>query len=438
MSSRVHAIYLAVIVVLTLIVVYAIARAVRAQKVMTDVERRFGLGAGARASFPRPEELRPFAADKLLRPRTYDEYAREVDALVARAQALGEFGPASRLAAACGAAVAGGKRLRAVILLEVARAAALGRQRRASRQAAGGSPGSRGQDEPALVPVDAAEAALFIEYIHAASLVVDDLPEFDNDATRRGKPAIHVAAGPAVAQMAAMALIAAAFQNICRQIDWLRDHCPEVRSPDRIGTQLCNEVSRALGALGAAGGQYMDVSGPDDLRREYGDDAVADLVARKTATFFEIAVVAGWLTAGGDPGQLGAVRAAGRQVGTAFQIADDLGDMARDAARRAAGKPGWNFANEYGEAAARQELDRNLRGARYLLVQCGLWTPLWENELFPLVHRMAEPEPPDAGGAVPREAPGEAPGGALIPGAPVWADATHEDAPRTGRQHAAP
>ena len=389
-----HVIYLAVIVVLIIVLVFVSAKLVRAHRVMTRLEERFGLKETVRSSLPRPEPLRKAKAGDLLRPRTFDQYRREVDGLLARAQALEEFGKPTALSAACAKALVGGKRLRPVILLEVARATALRRQKADAAEGASD-----------LGPIDAGEAALFIEYLHAASLVVDDLPEFDNDTVRRGRPSLHSDVGPAVAQMAALSLIAAAFQNICRQIDWIRDNCPEMKNVDRIGTRLCDEVSRAIGVLGAAGGQYMDISSQETLTREHGADALTKLATQKTASFFEIAVVAGWLAAGGDADQTGVMRDIGLHVGRAFQIADDIGDMDADAARIEQGKPGWNYANEYGRDIAAREMERNLKGARLLLVQMSLWTPLWD-EVYAQIRDMAAVAP--AAGAPVASAPAAA------------------------------
>lgn len=372
-----HAIYLAVIAVLLIVVVCASAKAVRAHRIMTDVEERFGLNESTPASLPRKEALRRYSGAGILRPRTFAQYAEEVNTLLRRAQTLEEFGKGTALSGACQKALTGGKRLRAIILLEVARATSVNRQK-SHRSGVGEKP----------MPVDAGEVALFIEYIHAASLVIDDLPEFDNDGVRRGRPSLHAEVGPATAQMAALSLVSAAFQNVCRQVDWLRDNCPEMKNVDRIGTRICSDISRALGAMGAAGGQYMDMLSPDDLRREYGQDAVVDLVGRKTATFFEIAVITGWLTAGGASEQIGVMREIGKQLGTAFQIADDIGDQEQDAARD---KPGWNFADVYGREVAEREVERNLKGARLFLIQCSLWTPLWDEVYAQIRKKMGDP-----------------------------------------------
>jgi geranylgeranyl diphosphate synthase type II len=373
-GHRVHTIYLAVIAILLVVIVYVGARAIQAHRTIREVEERFGLRDGIRSSVPRAEPLRAAAPGELLKERTYDEYREEVDGLIERALALGEFGEGGQLSEACAYALRGGKRLRPIIILEICRAATA----EAERRNAGKGP-----------LVDPADAALFIEYLHAASLVIDDLPAFDDDDVRRGAKTVHAATSPAVAQMTALALVSAAFQDICRQIDWVRDNCPEFKNVDRIGTRLCHDASRALGAMGAAGGQFMDsaLTGPE-LFRDHGPGAIMKIVQLKTATFYEIAFLTGWLVAGAPAEDADDVQRAGRHFGTAFQIADDIGDMAQDAARRAAGKPGWNFANHYGEEEARRVAAQNLSACRLILEEKQLHTPLWR-EIYEKVWGMA-------------------------------------------------
>lgn len=362
-----HAVYLAIIAILILIIVYAIARAVRAARIMREVSERFGLREIFRASIPRSAPLRRVTIRELLKPRSYDEYLREVDALISRAVSLGEFGKRTKLSEACEHALKGGKRLRPIILMEIARAVSVRRMGNSLKY----------NDQEAVMPVDPADAALFVEYMHSASLIIDDMPEFDNDVERRGKPTVHAMTSPAVAQMAAISLISSAFQNICRQIDWIRDNCPEFKDVDNIGTKLCNDISRAIGVFGAAGGQYMDVSPADQLFTEYGPGAVMEIMYKKTATFFEIAAVTGWLIAGGESDSLEDVRSVGKHLGIAFQIADDIGDMDRDAERQKKGKPGFNVAHEIGRDEAMREMERNLRAARLNLERLRLWSELW-------------------------------------------------------------
>jgi geranylgeranyl diphosphate synthase type II len=356
-----------VIAILIIVIVYAVARVARAMRMAKELVDRFGIREIFRVSTPRSAPLRRVTVRELLKPKTYDEYLREVEALITRAVSLGEFGPRTKLSEACEHALKGGKRLRPIILMEIARAVSLRRM----------SDSLKSSEREPVTPVDPADAALFIEYMHSASLIVDDLPAFDNDVERRGRPTVHAMSSPAVAQMAAISLISSAFQNICRQIDWIRDNCPDFKNVDRIGTKLCNDISRAIGVFGAAGGQYMDVSTADQLFAEYGPEAVMDLMYKKTATFFEISAVTGWLIAGGGLQSLEDIRSAGKHLGIAFQIADDIGDMESDAERRKAGKPGFNIAHEIWRDEAVREMERNLRAARLNLERLQLWSELW-------------------------------------------------------------
>lgn len=398
-SKGAHVAYLALICVLVLLLVVLGGRAMRAHRVLKEVEARFGLGDGGRAVAPRPSELRSLSRKELLRERTFEEYRREVDALLERAAQLGEFGDESSLAAACGLAVRGGKRLRPIVLLEIARALGAAQAEAAAAQRL-----------PPPIVVDPADGALFLEYLHTSSLVVDDLPAFDDDAERRGEPSLHASTSPAVAQMAAVSLLGAAFQNICRQVDWIRDHCPGFKNVDRLGTKLCGEVSRALGAAGAAGGQYLDACVPPErLLAERGPGVVEEIMRLKTGVFFEVAFVGGWLFGGGGAAQVPDLREAGRQFGLAFQAADDLGDMAQDRERVQAGKPGWNFANFFGASAAEKQVARSLHACRRDLERYSLYTPLWR-EIFQKVWQMAG-EAGDPPAHRPSEPP--APGGRL-------------------------
>lgn len=338
---------------------------------MTDIEIRYGIHESVIAAIPRSAPLRQMSTADLLRPRTFIQYQKEIDALIVRAQALEEFGDSTQLSEACCKALGGGKRIRAVVLLEIARTASIRAQ--------------------TTSPVDAGEAALFIEYIHAASLVVDDLPMFDNDQLRRGRASLHVEMGSATAQMAAVALISTALQNICRQVDWLHANCPEIKNVDRIGMRLCALASRTLGVFGASGGQLLEMS-PEDWTSGHG--IVERVAVMKTASLFELAVGMGWLVAGGDPGDLEQMTLLGRHFGLAFQIADDIGDMTQDAARATPARPDCNYANQFGRNIAHLDLERHLRGAELVLRRERMWSPLWESELFPAVRAMCSPPGP--------------------------------------------
>jgi hypothetical protein len=195
--------------------------------------------------------------------------------------------------------------------------------------------------------------------------------------------------------MAALALAAAAFQNMCRQLDWLRENLREgpAADVDRIGTRLCALVAQALGAFGTSGGQLLEMTPEDWASVGAGAPppslAPERIALLKTAPLFELATGAGWLVAGGEGEKLPRLAAAGRHLGLAYQIADDLGDAAADAARATPARPDANYANRSGREAAQAALERELGRAARLLRREGLWTPLWEDEIYPAFRAMA-------------------------------------------------
>ena len=311
-----------------------------------------------RASTPRSGVLRYYNPINILKEKTFDEYRYEIDTLITKACDLSEFGPKSKLSDSCARILRNGKRLRPIILMEICR--------------------STMKNLDSIV-IDPADAALSIEYMHTASLVIDDMPAFDNDDERRGNPSIHIIYNPATAYMTALSLASASYQNIIKQIDWIRENCSEFTNIDNVGMIICNEISKSMGALGAACGQFMDsVLTVDDLTKTYGPDAMLKMIQLKTATFFEIAFVSGWAIAGGDLREIETIRKAGTYFGTAYQIADDIGDMKQDATRKASGKPGWNYANEYGKEAAIDEVSDYIAKCEFILYEKNIFTPIWD------------------------------------------------------------
>jgi farnesyl diphosphate synthase len=292
--------------------------------------------------------LRPFDKQKLAQPKTILEYQNDINELISEAHRRQEFGNNNILADACYKALIGGKRIRAIMIMEIARLT--------------------------CSEIDVYEMALFIEYIHAASLVIDDLPAFDNDMMRRGRPSIHAEFGQAIAQMCATALIATGLQNICRQIDWIKENSNnDSYGVNIMGIKLYSLISNALGVSGASGGQCLELSTESNI-----SDQVAVM---KTASLFELSICSGWLVAGGDMKKIKKMIKIGRHIGRAFQFADDLCDMEKDKV-----KPfDANYANIYGVNATKKEIYNNLTIAKKLLKSEKLWSKIWKDELFPLM-----------------------------------------------------
>lgn len=186
---------------------------------------------------------------------------------------------------------AGGKRLRPILVLTAGRAC--------------------GADPDALLP-----AACAVELIHTYSLIHDDLPAFDDDSMRRGKPTNHRVFGEAVAILAGDALQTLAFEHLARTA---------VKAPHpQRWVNVTAELAAAAGSSGMAGGQCRDLEAEgaslslEDLRR---------LHEAKTGALITACLRSGALLAGADGEVLDAVTRYGRAVGLAFQIIDDVLDV---------------------------------------------------------------------------------------------------------------
>lgn len=178
-------------------------------------------------------------------------------------------------------------------------------------------------------------AATALELLHCASLVHDDLPAFDDAATRRGRPSVHLAFGEPVAILAGDALIVLAFEVLGRTIRF---------APDRAAQLIAFVAAAVGGPSGIAAGQAWEC--------EPEIDPVAYHQA-KTGSLFVAAATCGAIAAGADPEPW---RAFGSCLGEAYQVADDIHDAAADAGD--IGKPvGRDAALGRPNAVARLGLD---------------------------------------------------------------------------------
>lgn len=164
----------------------------------------------------------------------------------------------------------------------------------------------------------ALEAALAVECFHAASLIADDLPCMDDEKIRRGRACVHLAFDEPTALLASFSLIAAGYQLLGKNL---------ARVDLSIGELVLRAAGEATGALGASGGQFLDLQGaPASL------EGLLEIMRLKTETLFELSFVLGWLFGGGDRSLLGEVSKAAHHYGLAFQVADDLNDFKEDEA----------------------------------------------------------------------------------------------------------
>jgi farnesyl diphosphate synthase len=187
----------------------------------------------------------------------------------------------------------GGKRLRAFLVME----------------------GARLHD---VAPSQADRVAAAIEMIHAYSLVHDDLPCMDDDDLRRGNPTVHIKWDEATAVLTGDALQTLAFEILTDE---------RSSSDCQIRLTLIATLAKAAGAEGMVLGQALDIAA-ETADTPLTLEAISRLQAGKTGALIEWSGQAGAILGGGDPS---ALHIYSRNLGLAFQIADDILDIEGDA-----------------------------------------------------------------------------------------------------------
>jgi geranylgeranyl pyrophosphate synthase len=163
--------------------------------------------------------------------------------------------------------------------------------------------------------------AAAVELIHVYSLVHDDLPAMDDDDLRRGRPTCHKAFDEGTAVLVGDALQALAFELLAGTSD----------SPVAPSLRLAQlqALARGIGIQGMAGGQAIDLA---SVGRQLGASDLETMHRRKTGALIEASVRLGALAAGITGGPvLESLGRFGAELGLAFQIHDDVLDVAGDA-----------------------------------------------------------------------------------------------------------
>ena len=189
---------------------------------------------------------------------------------------------------------AGGKRLRPIMIMESYRLC-----------------GGKGSD---YLPYAAA-----IEMIHTYSLIHDDLPALDNDDLRRGKKTNHKVFGEAMAILAGDGLLNYAYEVILGHALTSSDHLSAIKA--------CKVIADGAGIYGMVGGQVVDV---ESESRDIDLDRLNFLHLNTPAAIIVACRKAGAYLAGADDSKVEKLEAFGRNLGLAFQIADDILDIEGD------------------------------------------------------------------------------------------------------------
>ena len=216
--------------------------------------------------------------------------AAEVEAAIEDLLPVPEGSEARLLEAMRYSTLGGGKRMRAFLVMETARLFRVDRR-------------------------SAARAGAAVEMLHAYSLIHDDLPAMDDDDVRRGKPSCHKAFDEATAILAGDALQARAFEVLAE---------PDTHSNAEARVELVLALGHAVGARGMCGGQMIDMLGNNQA---WSAEAIARMQALKTGRLIQFSAEAGAIMGRAPLHQRHLLAAYGRDVGAAFQIADDVLDV---------------------------------------------------------------------------------------------------------------
>jgi len=229
------------------------------------------------------------APDEYLASRV-PNYQRRIEAVLARALDVDGGATPRLLEAMRYSTLAGGKRVRPVLVYTTGEAL--------------GAP---------LELLDAAAAA--VELIHVYSLVHDDLPAMDDDDLRRGRPTCHRAFDEATAILTGDALQARAFEVLAQA----------QQSSAEARIEMLRVLADAIGTRGMAGGQAIDL---EAVQQTLAEAQLERMHRRKTGALIQASVVLGAIAAGNaDAAQRAALEEFGAEIGLAFQIQDDILDV---------------------------------------------------------------------------------------------------------------
>jgi geranylgeranyl diphosphate synthase, type II len=198
--------------------------------------------------------------------------------------------------------MAGGKRLRPILVL-------------AAAEALGGT-------NAAAMPI-----ACAVEMIHTYSLIHDDLPAMDNDDFRRGKPTNHKVFGEAMAILAGDALLTQAFYQAAQILRFAPISAEQA-------LKIIEELAILAGSMGMVGGQAADTLGEQGITRI---EELEYIHQHKTGDLIVFSLRAGGRVANATDQQLLALEKFGYKIGLAFQIQDDILDIIGDESKL--GKP---------------------------------------------------------------------------------------------------
>ncbi|MBM3647049.1 MAG: polyprenyl synthetase family protein [Alphaproteobacteria bacterium] len=173
-----------------------------------------------------------------------------------------------------------------------------------------------------VATLSALRAASAVEFVHAYSLIHDDLPAMDDDDLRRGKPSCHKQFDEATAILAGDALQALAFEVMAHE---------DTHGDAAVRAHLVGDLAKAIGAHGMVGGQMLDLLA-ENRGGELSIGAITRLQRLKTGALITFSCTAGAILGKASEPLRAALAAYAHDLGLAFQIVDDLLDIEGSAA----------------------------------------------------------------------------------------------------------
>lgn len=270
----------------------------------------------------------------------FEKWRKEVDKALDRCLPVESTEPKTIHKAMRYSIFAGGKRLRPVLVIAAAETCGMSGRK-------------------------AMPTACALEMIHTYSLIHDDLPAMDDDDLRRGRPTSHKIFGEGIAILAGDSLLTYAFDLVSKNAKIFSSHSPIA--------EVLHVIAEGAGFKGMVGGQVTDLEMGEGVwqkaPRRKQIEVLNAIHASKTAALIQASIAAGAILAGAGKGAVRNLSEYGRDIGLAFQIADDILDIVGD--KKLLGKKGSDTRNKkltypalYGVERSRQEAERLILDAK--------------------------------------------------------------------------
>jgi len=227
-------------------------------------------------------------------------------------------------------------------------------------------------------------SSLSIEYIHTASLIMDDLPYMDNAKVRRNKDCLHIKFNEAIAQLTSIILMSMALNAVSHDLNnrFIKGEM-SLEETYKISIFFIENFSETIGHEGASGGQLIDLELAGKIKEENIGEFLKEssknysaetIIKRKTGTFFETSFLLGWLIGGGNFEKINVIKKVANDFAMVFQITDDLEDLEEDI-RSNTKNISQNYAIRYSKEKAINDSKEYLENFKQEMILLDLYSP---------------------------------------------------------------